>query len=121
MHAFMQPQLLERSGGPARNADLDRAPIRAVIQGHADEIRACYAGRLAAAPGLRGRVAIRWTIRPDGTASDAEVDAGSTTLQDAELHACMKTRLESWRFPPSGDGETVRISYPWTLRPVEGP
>jgi pSer/pThr/pTyr-binding forkhead associated (FHA) protein len=95
---------------------VDKELIRKVIQDHAAQIRYCYEQQLAVNPRLQGKVSIKWIINGDGSASNAQVDASGTTLEDAKVHDCMMARITSWQFPkPKGGGMAV-ITYPWILR-----
>jgi hypothetical protein len=95
---------------------IDKELIRKVIQEHAAQIRFCYEEQLAVNPKLAGKVAIKWVIDADGNASNATVDASSTTLASDKVHQCMMARIVSWQFPkPKGGGIAV-ITYPWILR-----
>jgi hypothetical protein len=104
------------TGPPTVMGAIDRELIRKVIQEHAAQIRYCYEQQLAINPRLTGKVAITWVINADGSASQAKVDGGATTLDDAKVHECMMARIQSWQFPkPKGGGYAV-ITYPWILR-----
>ena len=95
---------------------VDRELIRKVIQDHAAQIRYCYEQQLAVNPRLQGKVAIKWVINGDGSASSPQVDHTGTTLEDGKVHECMMSRITSWAFPkPKGGGIAV-ITYPWILR-----
>ncbi len=99
---------------------IDKELIRKVIQEHAAQIRYCYEQQLAVNPKLQGKVAIKWVINGDGSASSPQVDRSSTTLEDARVHECMMSRITSWAFPkPKGGGIAV-ITYPWILRSSGG-
>jgi hypothetical protein len=108
------------SGTAQVMGSIDKELVRKVIQEHAAQIRYCYEQQLALSPKLSGKVAIKWIINADGSASGAQVDNGSTTLQDAKVHQCMMSRIVSWEFPkPKGGGMAV-ITYPWILRSSGG-
>jgi hypothetical protein len=95
---------------------IDKELIRKVIQEHAAQIRFCYEQQLAINPRLQGKVAIKWVINADGTASSPQIDPSATTLDDPKVHECMMSRITSWQFPkPKGGGIAV-ITYPWILR-----
>jgi len=95
---------------------IDKELIRKVIQEHAAQIRFCYEEQLAVNPKLAGKVSIKWVIDADGNASNASIDAGSTSLLNDKVHQCMMARIVSWQFPkPKGGGIAV-ITYPWILR-----
>jgi hypothetical protein len=107
--------------GPATvMGSIDKELIRKVIQDHAAQIRYCYETQLAINPRLQGKVAIKWVINADGSASSPQVDHSATTLEDAKVHECMMSRITSWAFPkPKGGGIAV-ITYPWILRSSGG-
>jgi hypothetical protein len=107
--------------GPATvMGSIDKELVRKVIQDHAAQIRYCYETELAINPRLQGKVSIKWIINGDGSASQAQVDHGSTTLENAKVHECMMSRIQSWAFPkPKGGGVAV-ITYPWILRSSGG-
>ena len=95
---------------------IDKELIRKVIQEHASQIRYCFEQQLALNPRLQGKVAIKWIIQADGTATNPQVEASATTLENAQVHECMMSRITSWQFPkPKGGGIAV-INYPWILR-----
>jgi hypothetical protein len=87
--------------------------VRKVIQDHGPEIRKCYEARLREDPRLRGKVAIRWIVRSDGSVLGAGVEDHLTTLRDQVLHACMVSRIETWTFAPPAGGGVLVITYPW--------
>jgi hypothetical protein len=103
--------------GPATvMGSIDKELVRKVIQDHAAQIRYCYEQQLAVNPKLQGKVSIKWIIQADGSATNAQVEGGATTLEDDKVHACMISRIQSWAFPkPKGGGIAV-ITYPWILR-----
>jgi len=99
---------------------VDKELIRKVIQDHASQIRYCYEQQLAVNPRLQGKVAIKWVINGDGSASSPQIDHSGTSLEDAKVHDCMMARITSWQFPkPKGGGIAV-ITYPWILRSAGG-
>jgi hypothetical protein len=108
------------TGSAVVMGSIDKELIRKVIQDHAAQIRYCYEQQLAINPRLQGKVAIKWIINADGSASGAQVDRGTTTLEDSKVHECMMARITSWEFPkPKGGGMAV-ITYPWILRSSGG-
>jgi hypothetical protein len=104
------------TGSAVVMGSIDKELVRKVIQDHAAQIRYCYEQQLAINPRLQGKVAIKWIINADGSATSAQVDRGTTTLEDGKVHECMMARIQSWQFPkPKGGGMAV-ITYPWILR-----
>jgi len=97
---------------------MDKAMIRAVVRSHLDEVRACYEKKLATSPALQGRVMVQFTVGHDGTVVAAIVQ--SSTIDDANLNACIVEATRRWRYPPPcGDGIVI-VSYPFVLRTLDG-
>jgi hypothetical protein len=115
------PDLPVSPDGPVITGSIDVYSVRRVVRDHAGEIRRCYEARLAVDPSLQGKVTVRWIIRSDGAASDAAVDVAASTLLDGELHRCMESRIDGWRFEALAGGETAAVVYPWTFRTAPVP
>jgi len=101
---------------PIASARIAPEFFRAVVRAHLHEIQACYAEGLARRPALAGRVVLRWTIAESGEVIDAGVQ--SSELGDPLVELCMVARVRGWTFPANGRG-TIRVSYPFELRPFE--
>ncbi len=109
------------TGNAVVMGSIDKELIRKVIRDHAAQIRYCYEQQLVVNPRLQGKVAIKWIINADGSATNAQVDGPATTLEDAKVAECMMSRIQSWIFPkPKGGGIAV-ITYPWIFRPSGEP
>jgi len=69
---------------------------------------------LARAPGLEGKVVLKFTIGKTGAVMAATVQ--ETTLNDRQVEQCMTSAAMRWTFPkPTGEGLVV-ISYPFILK-----
>jgi hypothetical protein len=97
----------------------DKELVRKVIRDHEAQIRYCYEQELQRNPKLEGKVAIRWTINPDGRVSNLQLD-GATTLDDKRVQDCMMSRIATWEFPKPKGGGIAIITYPWILRTSGG-
>lgn len=97
---------------PAREPQVDREKIRAVLLSHMHEVRKCYETQLTVDPKLAGKIVLRWEIEGAGHVANASVDPKST-IQNKELNRCLLERLRTWDFPPAPTGKTVEISYPY--------
>ncbi len=82
--------------------------IRAVVRAHIDDLRRCHETRPPDAPPA-GRIALRFTIGPDGRVSKVSAEGGP---HDDELARCIARELGRWRFPEPRGGGTVEVSYP---------
>jgi len=105
--------------------DTPQDEVGQVVREHAEEIRLCYERELAAGRSLEGKVALRWVVGEDGSASDVRVHEPGTTLHNRKVLDCMIARVGAWRFPSPGPGRTLAVTYPWTLsaqrQPAEAP
>ncbi len=93
------------------SADASSTPshIGRVIQNHTTKLRACYQQELARDPRLRGTVVVRFTIRRDGSVSEAYVS--KTTLESPRVEACVLRQIRKLVFPASEASQ--QVSYPF--------
>lgn len=93
--------------------------VRAQVRAHRPELRRCYERALAESPGLRGRLAIRFTIQPDGSLTDVEVrddELGSDALAE-----CVVAVVRAWTMPPElSSVRRATVTYPLVFQPGEG-
>lgn len=94
---------------------LDKDIIRRIVRSHINEVRKCYTSVLAKDPGLKGRVAIKFTIGPDGKVRTSGVDSDDTG--SATLGPCIAHAVASWKFPKPKGGGNVVVTYPFVLEP----
>ncbi len=95
---------------------LDRAVIQATIAKYLSQIRACYEGQLQTNPGLSGQVNMGFVIQGDGTVASSQVVR--STLGNTATENCMTARTKTWLFPKPVGGVTVKVNYPFLLRPA---
>jgi hypothetical protein len=93
---------------------LDRDLIADVINRHMGQFRFCYEQGLQGAPGLAGRVAVRFTIGSNGTVKSAGID--NTTMNSSLVESCVVNRMRSLKFPLPEGGVDVKVSYPFMFR-----
>jgi TonB family protein len=86
------------------------------IQRMKASIQRCYEKELKRDPTLKGRVLVRFNLKPDGRAGNVEVD--ESTLRSDGVSSCIITTIRGWKFPfqPSDD---VPVSYPFIFSPGE--
>jgi TonB family protein len=91
-------------------ADLSPENVNRVVVAHVAEVRFCYLSELPRAPGLGGgTVTVDWTIAPTGEVSTASV--ARSTLNNANVEACVVGRVKTWHF--AAVGSPVHVSYPF--------
>jgi len=86
--------------------------VRRFLRREAPRLQACYAGRLAAVPGLAGEATSRFTIAAGGEVSTAAVEG-----LDPDLGRCMADVIRAIRFPPPRDGGAVTVTQSFELTP----
>lgn len=94
---------------------LPKDVIRATVRASIADVRRCYNEGLARDPNLTGRVAIQFTIGPQGTVTAATVEASQ--LPDAEVDNCIADVIKALSFPPPQGGGNVVVTYPFVLQP----
>jgi TonB family protein len=92
---------------------LDKDIIRRVVRAHLNEVRGCYNQGLERDRTMKGRVAIQFTIGPDGRVPVAEV--ATTELKDVEVGQCIADAVKRWTFPAPEGGGNVVVTYPFLL------
>jgi TonB family protein len=97
---------------------MDKELIRKVIAGHRDQIRYCYELALQQAPGLAGKVGVRFYVAGNGSVSSADIDQNST--RNDTLSSCLVSRVRTWQFPVGRAAGGYRVTYPFVFRPSGG-
>ncbi|MBX2802001.1 MAG: AgmX/PglI C-terminal domain-containing protein [Myxococcales bacterium] len=92
---------------------LSNDQIRQVARASMGQVRACYERALKAAPSLRGRLVVAWTVAPSGVVSKAR--AKSDSLGDEALQRCVVDAVHGWSFPEADTSTSV--SFPFVLKP----
>jgi hypothetical protein len=90
--------------------------IQATIAKYLSQVRACYEDGLRTNPGITGLVAMDFQIGPAGNLNYANVARSS--LGNAKVEGCIATRMLTWKFPKPLGGVSVKVNYPFLLRPV---
>ncbi|MEK6705627.1 MAG: AgmX/PglI C-terminal domain-containing protein [Bdellovibrionota bacterium] len=95
---------------------LDRSVIQATIAKYISQVRACYEGGLRKNPGLSGQVTMQFEINGLGGLNFSRVNKSS--LGNNEVEQCISNRMMTWQFPKPLGGVSVKVSYPFLLRPA---
>jgi len=99
----------------AAQGSIDRNAVAKVVNGHLQEVHACYERALLRDPGLAGKVVLEWTIGAGGRVVAAKTK--SSSLKNPSVEACILRNLKKWRFP-SPKGGVVIITYPFLFNSV---
>jgi hypothetical protein len=97
---------------------IDPELVRKVIRDHADQVRYCYEQQLTLNPKLTGKIAIKWQINSDGSASATVIDPANPLDSEGLRHVadCVMSRIKTWEFPKPKGGGVAIVTYPWILR-----
>ena len=95
---------------------LSKELVGKVIRLHFNAIKFCYERELQHKPELAGKVMILFTIDPTGSVVDANV--AESSLDDANVEACMLAQVRHWKFPEPAGGGVVGVSHPWFFKPA---
>lgn len=95
---------------------IDKEAIRRVIKAKLHEVKSCYERVLNTMPKgtkLEGKVVIGWEILAQGKTRNVRVK--SSTLGNAQVENCVKSRLANWTFPepPVGIDAAEVEAYPF--------
>jgi len=93
---------------------LDKELIRQVIRRNINQVRYCYETQLQRNPKLNGKVSIKFVISAAGTVASSQV--ASSTVDNAELEACVAGRVRAWEFPKPKGGGVVVVTYPFVFK-----
>ncbi|MFO7567220.1 MAG: TonB family protein [Enhygromyxa sp.] len=104
-----------RSSSAVVHGSLDKDLIRRIVRAHTNEVRKCYEAALARDPSAAGRLAIEFTIAPNGKVVSAAVSSNDTGVE--ALGECVAKVVKTWTFPKPGGGGQVRITYPFVFQP----
>jgi len=78
---------------------MTREAVRAVIEAHVQDVRACLRHR-------PGGVTATWTVDASGTVTEVRVEPPGGPAE-----GCFRSNLKTWEFPPPIGGGTVEITY----------
>ena len=93
----------------------DQGQVVSMIRGRQSAFRRCYETSLRNNPTLAGRVAVRFTIMPQGNVTNASATENSTG--DAALASCVVGVVRRLRWREGPDGGSVTFSYPFIFAP----
>ena len=93
---------------------LDKELIRQVIRRNINQVRYCYETQLQRNPKLNGKVSVKFVISAAGTVASSQV--ASSTVDNAELEACVAGRVRAWEFPKPKGGGVVVVTYPFVFK-----
>jgi hypothetical protein len=108
--------------GELRTGPIDlRGPLSAdVVQERVGQrevsVRECYEEGLRRNPSLRGQIAVRFVVEPDGKATN--ITKSASNLRDDDVVRCVLSTFGSLDFP-NPTGAAVTVTYPIDFRPAD--
>ena len=97
------------------SADVDRAALARYVRSRLKSIQSCYEKELKRNPTLKGKVVVRFVIKPSGRAGEVEIE--ENTLGSEAVGSCIRTTIRNWAFPFKPDSDTA-VSYPFVFSPA---
>jgi outer membrane biosynthesis protein TonB len=97
------------------SASVDRDALARYVKARLKAIQNCYEKELKRNPGLKGKVLVRFSIKPSGRTGDIEIE--ENTLGDDAVASCIRTVIRGWVFPFKPDDE-VPVAYPFVFSPA---
>lgn len=89
------------------------ASVLAVINSHKAAIEYCYQRALRSNPNLKGKISVRFVIRPDGSVGNVKVV--ESTMNNAGVERCIVSKIRRWRdfgpVDPSKGNAVFRQDY----------
>jgi outer membrane biosynthesis protein TonB len=98
----------EISGG------LDPEVIAQYIKSQLGQILYCYERQLSANPELFGKVAVKFTIGPNGQVEARNIN--NSTLKNTNVEGCILSKIAGWKFPAPQGGTRVLVTYPFLFK-----
>ncbi len=97
------------------SSDVDRAALARYVRSRLKSIQSCYEKELKRNPNLKGKVVVRFVIKPSGRAGEVEIE--ENTLGSEAVGSCIRTTIRNWAFPFKPDSDTA-VSYPFVFSPA---
>ncbi|PTL79221.1 AgmX/PglI C-terminal domain-containing protein [Vitiosangium sp. GDMCC 1.1324] len=97
------------------SSDVDRDALARYVKARLKAIQNCYEKELKRNPGLKGKVMVRFSIKPSGRTGEIEIE--ENTLGNDAVASCIRTVIRGWVFPFKPDDE-VPVAYPFVFAPA---
>ncbi len=97
------------------SSDVDRDALARYVKARLKAIQNCYERELKRNPQLKGRVMVRFSIKPNGRTSDIEIE--ENTLGNDAVGSCIRAVIRGWVFPFKPEDE-VPVAYPFVFSPA---
>lgn len=95
---------------------LSRYAINATIAKYLSQVRRCYESELNKRPDIEGLVSVAFQIGGNGRLNYSRI--AKSSLGSKTVEKCITTKMMKWKFPKPKGGVSVKVNYPFMLRPV---
>jgi len=117
--ALEDAQLEVQLSGPSKVEEIastiqgrDADAIDAMITRHRAQIEHCYETELRKNPGLKGKIVVRFTVRPNGRVTGVKVI--QSTMGNKKVERCITGVIRRFKFEPVGkDKGNLTYEYPF--------
>ncbi|MBJ6765393.1 AgmX/PglI C-terminal domain-containing protein [Myxococcaceae bacterium JPH2] len=97
------------------SSSVDRDALARYVKQRLKAIQNCYEKELKRNPSLKGKVVVRFSIKPSGRAGDIDVE--ENTLSNDAVGSCIRAVIRTWVFPFKPDDD-VTVAYPFVFSPA---
>lgn len=110
-------QVAVQAGGGEEEfvGSIDKEAVRRAIRSALAAFKACYDREYKKDTKLEGKVTIGWEIHEKGVAQNAQVIRDKTTIGNAIVEECVRSRMLTIRFPEPPTGTVAEVSYPFVF------
>jgi hypothetical protein len=86
-----------------------------VISGSEKEVERCLLESRELWADLEGTVAIKLTVKPDGSVEDPAVVTAHSTVYEAAVGCCITRIAQTWKFAAPKDGKAHEVEHVFDL------
>lgn len=111
-------QVAIQAGGAEEEfvGSIDREAVRRAVRSAMSAFKACYEREYKKDTKLGGKVVIAWEIHERGVAKNASVVKDKTTIGNAAVEDCVRSRMLTIRFPEPPPGTVAEVVYPFVFQ-----
>ncbi len=95
---------------------IDREAVRRAVRSSLQAFKACYEREYKSNTSLQGKVVISWEIHERGVAKNAKVVRDKSTLNNAAVENCVRSRMLEVKFPEPPPGTVAEVTYPFLFQ-----
>ena len=99
--------------------EVGRTPkdLKAIMEAHRDDARACYDAGAKTHPGVQGDLVIQFTIDPKGNVSQISQDTERSQITEPGIVGCVVGVIKKIQFAASAGGYETKAFFPYNFLP----